>query len=254
MSRRSGSAGGGDLIYGRQPVREIFRADRRPVHELFVQEGSQDSGELKEVLSRGRQAGISVKLMPRRSLDQMVDGGNHQGVAATAGGYPYLKFDELLSECADPVPFWLVLDHLTDPQNLGSLLRSADAAGVSGVFIPSDRAAGVTGAVVRASAGAAEHMRVCRMPNVAEVLRTLKRDGVQVFGLAAGDSAMPYTSSDMSGPVALVVGNEGKGLARLVRETCDALISLPQLGHVDSLNAAVAGAIVIYEVVRQRSA
>lgn len=253
MSRRSSSAGAGDLIYGRQPVRELFRADRRSVNELFVQEGLQNSGELKEVFSRARQLGLSVTMTPRRRLDQMADGGNHQGLAATTGPYPYLKLDELLSSCTEPVPFWLILDHLTDPQNLGSLLRTADAAGVSGVFIPSDRAAGVTGAVIRASAGAAEHMRVCRVPNVGEVIRTLKREDVQVFGLAAGDGAMPFTSVDMGGPVALVIGSEGKGLARLVRETCDALICLPQLGQVDSLNAAVAGAIAVYEVVRQRN-
>ncbi len=253
MSRRGGHSGAGDVIYGRQPVREVFRAGRRDVHEVFVQEKAQDAGELKEILSRARQLGIGVKTQPRRQLDQVTEGGNHQGIVASVEPYPYVKPDVLLSECGDPNPFWLVLDHLTDPQNLGSLIRSAESAGVSGVFIPSDRSASVTGAVVRASAGASEHMHVCRMPNVNEAIRMLKREGAQVYGLAGDDGSQPYTAVDMTGPVGLVIGSEGKGLARLVRETCDGLIALPQLGHVDSLNAAVAGAIAMYEVVRQRS-
>jgi 23S rRNA (guanosine2251-2'-O)-methyltransferase len=149
-------------------------------------------------------------------------------------------------------PFLLLLDHVQDPQNLGSLLRTAEAAGVHGVIIPGRRAAGVTPAAVRASAGAAEHVRVALVANLVQAMRQLKAEGVWIAGLEAAPDAQLYTKAALSGPLGLVIGSEGQGLARLVRETCDFLIRLPMLGRVESLNAGVAGAIALYEARRQR--
>jgi 23S rRNA (guanosine2251-2'-O)-methyltransferase len=158
-----------------------------------------------------------------------------------------------VAQAAEQSPFLLLLDHLLDPQNLGSLLRSADAAGVHGVVLPGRRAAGITPAAVRASAGAAEHVLVAQVTNLVQAMERLKGEGLWLAGLEAMAEAQAYTQADLTGPLGLVIGSEGSGLARLVRERCDFLIRLPMHGQVESLNAAVAGAIALYEVRRQRS-
>ncbi|MFN2185663.1 MAG: 23S rRNA (guanosine(2251)-2'-O)-methyltransferase RlmB, partial [Anaerolineae bacterium] len=179
---------------------------------------------------------------------------NHQGLAAEVSGYPYVEMAEpmRLARESQASPFLLLLDHVQDPQNLGSLLRTAEAAGVHGVIIPGRRAAGVTPAAVRTSAGAAEHVRVALVANLVQAMRQLKAEGVWIAGLEAAPDAQLYTKAALSGPLGLVIGSEGQGLARLVRETCDFLIRLPMLGRVESLNAGVAGAIALYEARRQR--
>jgi 23S rRNA (guanosine2251-2'-O)-methyltransferase len=190
----------------------------------------------------------------RKKLDRMGGEVNHQGLAAEVSGYPYSDLPVLLDVASmrNEPPLLLLLDHLQDPQNLGSLLRSAEATGLHGVLIPRRRAAGVTPAVVRASAGAAEHVHIVQVTNVVRAMEWLKAYGVWLAGLDAVPDAQLYTDADLSGPLGLVVGSEGAGLSRLVREICDFLVRIPMQGQVGSLNAAVAGAVVLYEVRRQR--
>jgi 23S rRNA (guanosine2251-2'-O)-methyltransferase len=229
-----------EILCGRQPVRETLRAGRRHVFKLLVATGVNQAGIVGEILSLAEQARVPVQAVDRRELDKLGGEVNHQGLAAEVSGYPYVDLGTLLDAAkqAGEPPFLLLLDHVQDPQNLGSLLRTTEAAGVHGVVVPRRRAAGVTPATVRASAGAAEHMLVAEVANLVQAMKLLKADGVWLAGL--------------NGPLGLVVGSEGEGLSRLVRETCDFLIRLPMHGQVESLNAGVAGAIAIYEIRRQR--
>ena len=243
-----------EILYGRQPVRETLRARRRQVFKLAVARGIKRTGVVGQILALADQAGIPVQMVDRRELDKLGGEVNHQGLAAEVSGYPYVDLAEPLEAARqlDSPPFLLLLDHIQDPQNLGSLLRTAEAAGVHGVVIPGRRAAGVTAAAVRASAGAAEHVRVALVTNLVRAIETLKAEGVWMAGLEAVPGAQLYTEADLGGSLGLVVGSEGKGLSRLVRERCDYLLRLPMLGQVESLNAAVAGAITLYEARRQR--
>ena len=243
-----------EILYGRQPVREALRAGRRQIYRLLLAEGLKRTGIVGDILALARQAEVPVQEASRQELDRLGDDANHQGIAAEVSGYPYVDLSGLLRaahEVGEPA-FLLLLDHLQDPQNLGSLLRSAEAAGAHGVVIPERRAAGVTPAAVRASAGAAEHVRVALVTNLVQAMRSLQGEGLWLAGLEAHSQALLYTQADLSGPLGLVVGSEGQGLARLVRETCDFVIRLPLCGQVESLNAAVAGAIALYEARRQR--
>lgn len=243
-----------EILYGRQPVREMLRARRRRVFQLLLARGVQPTGIVGETLSLAEQNNVPVHIVDRRDLDKQGGEVNHQGLAAEVSCYPYVDVAALLDAArqADEPPFLLLLDHVRDPQNLGSLLRTAEAAGVHGVVIPGRRAADVTPAAVRASAGAAEHMRVAQVTNLVRAMESLKADGVWLAGLEALPEAQLYNQADLSGSLGLVVGSEGRGLARLVRERCDFLVRLPMHGQVGSLNAAVAGAIVLYEACRQR--
>ena len=181
-------------------------------------------------------------------------GGHHQGVAIKTTGYPYVDFEDIAAEAeADENAIVLVLDHLEDPQNVGSILRTACAAGVTGVVIPEDRGVGVTPAAVRASAGAAEHLKVARVVNLPRAMKSLQEKGVWFTGLDWGEDARPYTTIDFKGRAGLVVGAEGDGLSRLVRETCDFIAELPMPGGFESLNAGVAAGIALYEILRQRA-
>lgn len=243
-----------EILYGRQPVRETLRAGRRQVFRLLLSDRAKPSGIVSQILGLAQQAGVPVETVDRRELDKLGGEVNHQGLAAEVSGYPYTEVDTVLAEARrmGVPPFLLLLDHVQDPQNLGSLLRTAEAVAVHGVVIPGRRATGVTPAAVRASAGAAEHLRVAQVTNLVRTMESLKAEGVWLAGLEAVAGALPYTRADLSGPLGLVVGSEGQGLARLVRETCDFLIELPMRGRVESLNAAVAGAIALYEAQRQR--
>ncbi len=243
-----------EILYGRQPVRETLRAGRRRIFRVLLASGVRPTGIVGQILALAEKAGIAVQAADRQELDKLGGEVNHQGLAAEVSGYPYVDLQEPLEAArqSGTPPFILLLDHIQDPQNLGSLLRTAEAAGVHGVVIPSRRAAGVTAAAVRASAGAAEHVRVVQIANLVRAMEELKTEGVWIAGLEAGTGAQLYTEADMSGPLGLVVGSEGKGLARLVRERCDFLIRLPMSGQVESLNAGVAGAVALYEVCRQR--
>jgi 23S rRNA (guanosine2251-2'-O)-methyltransferase len=245
-----------EILYGRQPVRETLRASRRQIFELYVARGVKQAGIVGEILSLAQGKQIPVQTVDRRELDKLGGEVNHQGLAAEVSAYPYAALADLLTSAtlAEESPFLLLLDHVQDPQNLGSLLRTAEAVGAHGVVLPKRRAAGVTPAAVRASAGAAEHVRVAQVTNLVRTMDELKEEGVWLAGLEAVPAAQLYNLADLTGSLGLVVGSEGHGLARLVRETCDFLIRLPMHGQVASLNAGVAGAVALYEILRQRMA
>ena len=243
-----------EILYGRQPVRETLRAGRRQVFKLLVAKEVIAGGIVGEILTLADRNHIPVQIVDLQNLSKLGNQVNHQGLAAEVSGYPYVELPILLTAAqkAEEPPFLLILDHLQDPQNLGALLRTAEAAGVHGVVIPSRRAVGVTPAAVRASAGAAEHVRVAQVTNLVQAMQFLKAKGVWLVGLEVTPDALLYTRADLTLPLGLVVGSEGKGLTRLVQSTCDWLIRLPMYGQVGSLNAATAGAIALYEVCRQR--
>ncbi len=240
-----------EWLYGRQAVHEILRAGRRPVFLLRVAKGAHEHGVLAEILALARRKELPIEVVARAELDRL--GTNHQGVAVQAGEYPMAEFSDLLAECerAGSGAFLLILDQIQDPQNLASLLRTAEAAGVTGVLLPFHRAAGITPAVVNASAGAVEHLQIAQS-NLAQAIEEVKRRGVWVAGLDAGPEARPLFEADLTGPLAWVVGSEGAGLRPLVRKSCDVLYRLPMFGNISSLNAAIAGSIALYHVVYQR--
>ncbi len=243
-----------ELIYGRNAVYECLRAKRREVFKLLVAEGAQEKGALAQSLQLAASSGkrIPIQRVPRAQLDRVSEG--HQGVAAEVSGYPYAALDDILGRLTAQ-PLLLVLDCVQDPQNLGTLLRTAEAVGAEGVLIAKDRAAEITPAVVNASSGATEHLAIAQVTNIARALQKLKESDIWVIGLDASpeSGAQDYGAVDLRGPLAVVVGSEGQGIRRLVRETCDILIKLPMRGAVSSLNAAVAGSIVLYETLRQRA-
>jgi 23S rRNA (guanosine2251-2'-O)-methyltransferase len=245
-----------EILYGRQPVRETLKAGRRRVFKLLLGRELKPTGIVGEIIRLAERANVPAQAVDRQQLDKLGSEVNHQGLAAEVSGYPYVDLALVLDTAkkAGEPPFLLLLDHVQDPQNLGSLLRTAEAAGVHGVVIPDRRAAGVTPAAVRASAGAAEQVRVAQVTNLGRNMEWLKAEGIWLAGLEAVPSAQSYTEANLRGPLGLVVGSEGQGLARLVRERCDFLIQLPMRGQVGSLNAAVAGAIALYEALRQRTA
>jgi 23S rRNA (guanosine2251-2'-O)-methyltransferase len=243
-----------EIIYGRNAVCESLRAGRRRPYKLMLAEGVRQTDTIGQIVFLAEQAGVSVSRTERRNLDRIGDV-NHQGVALEASEYPYSALDDVLAaaQSRNEAPLLLLLDLLKDPQNVGSLLRTAEAVGVHGLVIQRRRAVGITPAVVHASAGAVEHLCVTQVTNLVNAIGRLKAHDVWVAGLEAARGAQRYDQVDLSGPLALVVGSEGEGLRRLVRERCDFLLHLPMRGQVTSLNAAVAGSIVLYEAWRQRA-
>lgn len=235
-----------DLIAGRHPVLELFNSGR-PVNQLYVAEGSRH-GSMKKIIALAKAENVPVKVVQREYLDSLCPGSNHQGVAARVAPIQYMELADLLA--MNKPPFYLVLAGIEDPHNLGSLIRSAEICGVSGVIIPKRRAVAVTPTVVKASAGAVSHMPIARVTNTAAALQELKDAGCWVVG-ADMDGEVCY-EQDLNIPIALVIGSEGRGLPRLVKERCDLLVRIPQYGSIDSLNAAVAGGILIYEITRQK--
>jgi len=235
-----------EFIYGRNPVFETLRAKRRDIFRLQIAEGVQEKGKLVEMLQLSQQHQIPVERVPRARLDKLSD--SHQGVALEVSGYPYVALDDILENAqkrGEPL-FVLILDTLQNPQNLGTLIRTAEAVGVHGVVIPSHRAAGVTPAVVSASAGASEHMLVAQS-NLAQTIADLKEAGAWIVGLDQnGDLVGASHDSPLQGALAIVVGNEGEGIRPLVKSKCDFLLRLPMQGQIESLNAAVAGSVALY--------
>jgi 23S rRNA (guanosine2251-2'-O)-methyltransferase len=244
-----------DLLYGRNAVREALRAKRRTLQRLLVSAGAQEAGTLGEVVKLAEKSEVPVARVDRRELDKRLAGANHQGVALECGDYPYAELDECLAlaEQRGEPALLLMLDHLQDPQNVGTLLRTAEVVGVHGVVIPGRRAAEVTAAVVNASSGATEHLRIAVVTNLAQSMEEVQRAGVWVAGVEDDERAQDYDAVDLDMPLALVVGAEGPGLARLTRDRCDFLVRLPMRGQIASLNAAVAGSIVLYHAWRVRS-
>ena len=230
-----------ELIYGIHPVVEALRSRKREVFEVL------DVTKNAEVAQAADGAGVPLKHVPRPRIEELGRGAAHQGALARVRPYPYSGLAEIL---ATPDPLVLVLDSVTDPRNLGAVLRAADGAGATGVVIPKDRAVGVTAAAVKASAGASEHVPVARETNLRRTIDWMKEAGVWVYAAEVGGTT--YTELELSGPVALVLGSEGRGVRRLVREGCDGAVFIPMLGAVESLNVSVAAAILLYEARRQR--
>jgi 23S rRNA (guanosine2251-2'-O)-methyltransferase len=224
------------------------------MHRLVVSNGVQETGVIAEIVKLAELAGMTIQRVERQVLDKQLRDANHQGVMLETGEYPYVELDECLALAAErgESPLLLLLDHLQDPQNIGTLLRTAEVVGIHGVALPGRRAAEITPAVVNASSGATEHLKIVLVGNLAQTIATLQKQGVWVVGLEDDEQAQDLDSADLNLPLALVVGAEGPGLARLVRERCDFLVRLPMAGQIASLNASVAGSIALYNAWRQR--
>jgi 23S rRNA (guanosine2251-2'-O)-methyltransferase len=239
-------------IFGIHPVLEALRAGQRPLSRVLIAAGRHDA-RIDTIITAARAAGVPLRRQPTAALDRLAGGGRHQGVVALAGAaLRYADEAEVLRQASRPALF-VVLDGVEDPRNLGAVIRSAAAAGAGGLFLPSHGAAGLTGACLKASAGAAEVLPIARIGNVVSFLKSLKKDGIWVIGL---DPSGPgsWTSFDMTQPLALVLGGEGRGLRRLARETCDTVLSIPLQRGMESLNLSVAAGVVLFEAVRQRRA
>lgn len=232
------------IIYGRNPVLEVLRSGQ-PIEGIMIARGVKTSGPVGEILERARAHNIQVEWVERARLDRMA--GNHQGVVARVPAFEYATVDDVLALARrrNERPLVLALDQVQDVHNLGALIRTAEAVGAHGIIIPERRGAGITPAVYKSSAGAVAHLPVTQVTNLVRTLSQLKAEGLWIVGLdMAGDHE--YDALDWAIPVVIVVGSEGQGLSRLVRETCDFLVRLPMRGKIDSLNAAVAGSIVLY--------
>ena len=241
-----------ELIEGRNAVIEALRAGRA-LDKLYINKGEVDKT-LGHIASRAREAGVVVVECDRRKLDFMSQTHAHQGVIAVCAVREYCSVEDILAIAQErgEAPFVIVCDEISDGHNLGAIIRSAECAGAHGVIIPKRRSAGLTAVVDKASAGAAEHMAIARVPNIPAALRELKARGLWIYGTAA-DGRSDLWHTDFSGPLALVIGSEGDGMGRLVADSCDFIVRLPMKGRVSSLNASAAAAITMYEILRQRS-
>lgn len=241
---------GEDIIAGRNPVSEALKSGRS-IERLLVAHGEM-SGSVKVIVAKAKEKGIPIKEVDSRKLDFMCGNANHQGIIAIAAVKEYASVDEILkiAEEKGEKPFIIILDNIEDPHNLGAIIRTAECAGAHGVIIPKRRAAGLTFSVGKASAGAYEYMPVARVTNIPATIDELKEKGLWIYG--ADMDGETYCTSDLKGACALVIGSEGKGLQRLVKEKCDVILSLPMLGKINSLNASVAAGVLMYEFTRQR--
>ena len=242
---------GADLIAGRNAIAEALRAGRA-IDSLYVQRGER-GGALQALVKKAKEAGAAIKEADPKKLDYLCGGANHQGVVAVAAVKEYATVEDLFRRAQekDEPPFFVVCDELEDPHNLGAILRTAECAGAHGVIIPKRRSVGLTYAVGKASAGAVEYLPVARVGNLPSLLEELKARGLWIY--AADMDGSPWCQTDFTGPTALVIGSEGRGVGRLVKEKADFVVSLPLKGNINSLNASVAAGILCYEVARQRS-
>lgn len=237
-------------IYGVLPVLEALKAGGRRIDRIVIADGVRDA-RLREVIEAARHARVTVRREPRAALDRLTNNANHQGVMAITSAVSYADADDLLSRIS-PGTIFILLDGVEDPQNLGAIIRTAECGGAAAVIVPERRAAHITDAVAKTSAGAVEHLPVARVTNLASFIEQLKRRNVWVVGVEASGE-MAYTRFNYSGALALVFGGEGHGLHRLVRERCDAVVSVPMHGKVTSLNVSVTVGVVLFEALRQRS-
>ena len=238
-------------LEGRNALTEALKAGRA-IDKVFIAEGDTDRG-LQRLAAQAKEAGAVIVPVDRRKLDFMSFTHSHQGVIALAAAHEYFTIDDILQEAASrgEAPLIVICDELSDPHNLGAIMRSAECAGAHGVIIPKRRSVGLTATVAKASAGAMEYMKVARVTNINHAIAELKQKGVWVFGTAA-EGSVPMYKVDLSGPAAIVIGNEGDGMSQLVRKNCDALVHIPMKGQISSLNASAAASILLYEAVRQR--
>lgn len=245
-------------IYGLSPVLEALRARRRPIQKILIASGA-NASRLKELTEAAERAGVKIEFRDRRALNELTRNANHQGVVALAAtadakqkrSSGYVEAEAILENLGER-PLLVLLDGIEDPHNLGAILRTCEGAGVDGVFIPEHRAAGLNETVAKTSAGAVEYVRMARVTNLVRLIEDLKERNVWVVGVEGGTET-GYTKFDFNRPLALVMGSEGKGIRRLVRENCDAVVSIPMRGLLNSLNVSVATGIVLFEVLRQRA-
>jgi 23S rRNA (guanosine2251-2'-O)-methyltransferase len=245
-----------EVLYGRQAVRESLRAARRQPYQMMIARGTAKAPIIDEIIEIAHQQHIPISHSERSQITEFTGTIDHQGIALETSAYPYVSVEDSLSlaESKQESCLLLILDLIQDIHNAGSLARTAEATGVHGIIIQERRAAGVTPAAVNASAGAFEHLYVSCVTNLAQEINQLKRANIWIAGLEENPDGRIYTDCDLSVPLALVVGSEGKGLRKLVRESCDWLMAIPMRGKINSLNAAIAGSVVLYEVLKQRHA
>ena len=241
-----------NMLEGRNAVTEALKAGRT-IDKVFLASGDTDST-LRYIASLAKKNGAVVTYCDRRKLDTMTQTGAHQCVIAMAAARDYATIQDILDSAREKgeAPLIIICDEITDPHNLGAIIRTAECAGAHGVIIPKRRSSGLTAVVAKASAGAMEYMKIARVSNLTAAIKTLKENGVWIYGTAA-DGAAPLYRTDLTGPTAIVIGSEGEGMGRLVSESCDFMVSIPMKGHINSLNASNACAILLYEAVRQRN-
>ncbi|AZP04196.1 23S rRNA (guanosine(2251)-2'-O)-methyltransferase RlmB [Jeotgalibaca ciconiae] len=240
-----------DFVIGKHAVLETLKSER-DINKLFLQEGI--GGErIGEILELAKERHIQIQVVPKSKLDLLSDNGVHQGIMLATAAFQYATLDDLFDIAAEKGedPFFLILDGIEDPHNLGSILRTADASGCHGIIIPKRRAVGLTGTVAKASTGAIEHVPVVRVTNLSRTISDLKERGVWVY--ATDMEGQTYQKWDTTLPLALIIGNEGKGVSRILKDSADGLLTIPMVGHVQSLNASVAAALMMYEVFRKRN-
>lgn len=238
-----------DVLFGIHTVLECLKARARPVERLFVAHGASNRG-VQEIIDLARRGHIPVKFEPRTALDQKSGGATHQGVLAVCAARPSIDLEDVLASLG-PQPLLAVLDSIEDPRNLGAVLRTCCACGVDGVIVPKDHAAGLSSTVAKTAAGALDLLKIARVTNLVAAMKQIKEKGIWIAGVETGETQQ-YYNLDFKMPLALVFGNEDSGLRRLVRETCDFLVSIPTPGPIHSLNVSVAAGIVLFEAVRQR--
>ena len=240
-----------DLIIGRNAVIEALKSDRT-IECVYVSKGDLE-GSIKVALGLAKDKGVVIKEADRRKLDTMCDGLNHQGIVARVTPFKYCEVNDILEDAKrkEQQPFIVILDEIEDPHNLGSIIRTAELCGVHGIIIPKRRNVGVTSTVYKCSAGAIEHMKIAKVTNINATIDILKEQGIWIYGADIDGTDYSY-NTDFSGPCALIIGSEGKGISNLTLKKCDLLVKIPMIGKINSLNASVAGGIMMYEVLKGR--
>lgn len=243
-----------ELLYGRNAVLEALRANRRKLGRLLIADGIKEGESMQAINTIARERRMQVAKVQRSELDKRTAGANHQGIALECGAYPYVEVDDIIELARErgEQPLILIFDHLQDPQNIGTLMRTAEIVGAHGIIFPDRRSASITPAVINASAGAVEHLYVAQITNIAQTIKHLQEYNIWVAGVEDDERAVDFDKANLRGALALVIGAESPGLARLTRERCDLLVRLPMRGNVASLNAATAGSIILYHAWRVR--
>lgn len=241
-----------DMIYGRNPVIEALKAGNTTIDKIFLQEGLHH-GQIQEILRLCKTQSILYRFVDKRKLDSLCEGENHQGAVATIASHSYVEVTDILAaaEVKGEPPFVVIADGISDPHNLGSIIRSANAAGAHGVIIPKNRSVSLNATVSKVAAGAVEYTPVARVTNLSQTIEKLKKAGLWIVGTDLAGT-QTHTACSLTGPLGIVIGSEGEGMSRLVRESCDFLVKIPMIGKIESLNASVAAGVLLYEAVRQK--
>ncbi len=242
-----------DMLYGRNPVIEALEAGNTVIDKILIQDGLRHT-QIRKIRNLAKEKGVLYRFVDKRKLDTICEGENHQGVVAMIAAHNYATVEEILNLAVEKgeAPFLVVAEGISDPHNLGSIIRTANAAGAHGVIIPKNRSVALNATVAKVSAGAVEYTKVARVTNIAQTLEKLKKEGIWVVGTDLLGTQL-HSECDLTGKIAIVIGSEGEGMSRLTRESCDFLVKIPMIGEIESLNASVAAGILLYEAVRQRS-